>query len=254
MPQIPTVPILPDPPVRGVDTNEVFSAKVDAREQAMNPWVDSLNAFAPALVAAAAVSNYSATSETELTIGTGAKALTVEDGKLFQPGQFVVLADAGAPTVNFMWGQVEIYNFATGAMMVEVLAASGSGTHDEWLIGLAGPMAEANFSASPTFTGTPFEDVYTITDGASVVIDPANGSIQLWTLGANRTPTDALASGQTVLLLIDDGTAYSITWSSIGVQWKTNLGAAPTLNASTRTGILLWKVGSTVYGARVGDA
>lgn len=33
------------------------------------------------------------------------------------------------------------------------------------------------------------ESVFTITDGASVDLDPANGPIQLWTLGANRTAT-----------------------------------------------------------------
>ena len=254
MPVIPTVPQLPAPPIRGVDTNEAFSAKVDAREQAMNPWVDSLNAFAPALVSAAAAANYSATSETELTIGMGVKSLTVEDGKLFQPGQFVVLAAAADPTVNFMTAQIASYDFDTGAMEVDVVSPQGSGSISDWFVALTSSPADANFSVSPAFVGTPFEDVYTITDGASVDLDPANGSIQLWTLGANRTPTTSLSNGQSLLLLIDDGTAYSITWSTIGVIWKTDAGAAPTLNASGRTLIVLSKVGGVVYGARVGDA
>jgi hypothetical protein len=38
------------------------------------------------------------------------------------------------------------------------------------------------------------------------------------------------------------------------VTWATNAGAAPTLNTSGYTTIALWKVGSTIYGARVGDA
>jgi hypothetical protein len=93
------------------------------------------------------------------------------------------------------------------------------------------------------------ETVYAITDGGSVDINPANGSIQTWTLGANRTPTaSSFAAGQAVTLMVDDGTAYTITWSSIGVTWLTADGNAPTLKTSGYTAIVLWKVGSTVYG------
>jgi len=100
------------------------------------------------------------------------------------------------------------------------------------------------------------EEVFAITDGASVVLNPNNGSIQTWTLGANRTPTAAAGwnSGQSMILMIDDGTAFSITWTSVGVIWETNGGTAPTLSTSGLTPIVLWKVGSSIYGARVGDA
>lgn len=54
--------------------------------------------------------------------------------------------------------------------------------------------------------------------------------------------------------MIDDGTAYAITWTTLGVVWKTNAGVAPTLATTGFTVIVLWKVGSTIYGARVGDA
>lgn len=97
------------------------------------------------------------------------------------------------------------------------------------------------------------EDVFTITDGASVSLDPANGTVQLWTLGANRSPTaGSFASGQSITLMVDDGSAYAITWPS--VVWKTGGGAAPTLNTSGYTVIQLWKVSTILYGARVGDA
>ena len=52
--------------------------------------------------------------------------------------------------------------------------------------------------------------------------------------------------------MIDDGTDYTITWPTM--TWKTDGGSAPTLNTSGFTVIQLWKVGSTLYGARVGDA
>jgi hypothetical protein len=99
------------------------------------------------------------------------------------------------------------------------------------------------------------EEVFAITDGTTVNLDPNNGSIQTWTLGANRTPGQAnWAAGQSITLLIDDGTARTITWTTLAVVWKTDGGSAPTLNTTGFTAIILWKVGTTIYGARVGDA
>jgi hypothetical protein len=99
------------------------------------------------------------------------------------------------------------------------------------------------------------EEVFAITDGTTVNLDPNNGSIQTWTLGANRTPGQAnWAAGQSIVLQIDDGSARTITWTTLAPVWKTNGGVAPTLNTSGFTIIVLWKVGTTIYGARVGDA
>jgi hypothetical protein len=99
------------------------------------------------------------------------------------------------------------------------------------------------------------EEVFAITDGATVDLDPNNGSIQTWTLGANRTPGQAnWAAGQSITLMVDDGSAFTITWTTLDVVWKTDGGTAPTLNTTGFTVIALWKVGTTIYGARVGDA
>jgi hypothetical protein len=112
----------------------------------------------------------------------------------------------------------------------------------------------------PALIGTILEDIFTITDGAAFEIDPGNGSIQLITLGANRTPKATnFANGESVVLMVDDGTAYALTWTDTtfgtsGVVWKTNAGVAPTLNTTGYTVIVLWEVASQVYGARVGDA
>jgi len=112
----------------------------------------------------------------------------------------------------------------------------------------------------PAIIGTILEDVYTISDGAAFEIDPGNGSIQLITLGANRTPKATnFAAGESVTLMVDDGSAYTLTWTDAtfggsGVVWKTDGGSAPTLNTSGYTVIVLWKVSTQVYGARVGDA
>ena len=109
----------------------------------------------------------------------------------------------------------------------------------------------------PEVIGTIKEDVYTITDGASFEIDPSNGSIQLITLGANRTPKGTnFVSGQSITLMVDDGSAYTLTWTDAtfgasGVSWVG--GSAPTLATTGYTVIQMWKVATQVYAAYVGD-
>lgn len=98
------------------------------------------------------------------------------------------------------------------------------------------------------------EEVFTITDGATVNLDPNNGSIQTWTLGANRTPGQAnWAAGQSITLMINDSaSSFTVTWTTLGVVWVG--GSAPTLApASGNTVIVLWKVGTTIYGSLVGQ-
>jgi len=112
---------------------------------------------------------------------------------------------------------------------------------------------------APTATGAILNDGYTeevfAVTGTTPALSPTNGSIQTWTLTGNSTPTAGTwAAGQSITMMIDDGTAYTITWTSVAVTWKTDGGSAPTLNTSGLTAIQLWKVGTTIYGARVGDA
>ena len=94
------------------------------------------------------------------------------------------------------------------------------------------------------------ETVFAITDAASVALDPDNGMVQTWTLGANRTATDSLTTGQSMLLIVTStGSSYTLTWPTM--TWKG--GSAPTLGGATPTAIELFKVGSTLYGATIGD-
>ena len=94
------------------------------------------------------------------------------------------------------------------------------------------------------------ETVFTITDGASVDLNPANGPIQVWTLGGNRTATaSSFSAGQSMTLMVADGTTFTLTWPS--VTWVG--GTAPTLATSGFTVVELWKVSTTLYGALVGD-
>lgn len=94
------------------------------------------------------------------------------------------------------------------------------------------------------------ETVFAITDASSVALDPINGMIQTWTLGDNRTATDSLTTGQSMLLIITaSGSNYTLTWPTM--KWSG--GSAPTLGGANPTAIELFKVGSQLYGATVGD-
>jgi hypothetical protein len=117
----------------------------------------------------------------------------------------------------------------------------------------------AVFGTAPTLSGVILNDGYTeevfAVTGTTPALSPNNGSIQTWTLTANSTPTQGTwVAGQSITIQIDDGTAYTVTWTSLAVTWKTDGGSAPTLNTTGVTVIVLWKVGTTIYGARVGDA
>jgi len=112
----------------------------------------------------------------------------------------------------------------------------------------------------PVITGAILEDIFSITDAPAFEIDPGNGTIQLIALGASRTPKATnFANGESVTFMVDDGSAYTLTWTDAtfggtGVVWKTDGGTAPTLNTTGYTIMVLFKVGGQVYGARVGDA
>lgn len=106
-------------------------------------------------------------------------------------------------------------------------------------------------SGDATFSKAIKETVYALS-GTTPALDPSNGTIQTWTLTGNSTPTDSFTAGESMTLMIDDGTAYSITWPS--VTWKSDGGLPPILNLTGFTAVVLWKVGSVLYGARVGNA
>ena len=106
-------------------------------------------------------------------------------------------------------------------------------------------------SSNPVISsGTLTEDVYAIS-GTAVALEPDNGSVQTHTLSGNTTYTDAFSSGQAITLMIDDGSARTITWPTM--TWVNNGGSAPTLATTGYTVVSLWKVGATLYGALVGD-
>lgn len=162
------------------------------------------------------------------------------------PGERCVAAWSGTDFVKIASNQI--------STLSGILAVANGGTGVGTSTGTGGSVV---LSDNPSidnlfFTGGYTELVDSIVDGAAVDLDPDGGTVQTWTLGANRSPTATFfESGQSMTLMIDDGAAYAITWPS--VTWKTDGGSPPVLNATGYTVIQLWKVDTVLYGARVGD-
>lgn len=144
---------------------------------------------------------------------------------------------------------------ASGAAGSATTAAKSDHVHPFPTAANVGAVAASGGTASGlTLDDGYTEEVFAVT-GTTPALSPTNGSIQTWTLSGNATPTEGTwAAGQSITLMVDDGSAATITWTSLAVTWKTDGGSAPTLNTTGFTAIALWKVGSVIYGARVGDA
>jgi hypothetical protein len=103
--------------------------------------------------------------------------------------------------------------------------------------------------SNPTVTAYT-ETVYALSGTA---IDPANGTIQTKTLGANTTFTESLADGQSVVLMLNPVT-YTVTWPTMTWINTSGSGSSPTLEASSTNVVVIWQVGGTVYGNWAGSA
>lgn len=132
---------------------------------------------------------------------------------------------------------------ASGTTLSRTLDESSTGS----LLNLTGSAVVYVTAAAREMLVNP-ETVFALT-GTTPAIDPENGTIQTWTLTANSTPTENIADGESVTLMIADGTSFTITWPT--VTWVG--GSAPTLATTGFTVVVLWQVGSTVYGKGIGD-
>ena len=103
-------------------------------------------------------------------------------------------------------------------------------------------------TSTDTLTNKTIRDtVYSLTGTAFVA---TNGAVQTKTLAANTTFTDSLSSGDAIVLQLEAGASYTVTWPTM--TWVTSGGnVAPTLTAKDT--LVFWKVASTLYGAYVGS-
>lgn len=124
---------------------------------------------------------------------------------------------------------------AEGATQVSAVQAAGA--------------TYAQTSAVNTWTGQQTfgelkETVYSLT---GTEINPANGTIQHKALSAATTLTEALESGQSVLLRLTGGDTHVVTWPAL--TWVG--GSAPTLTAADL--VVVWKDAAGAFAAYVGS-
>lgn len=120
-----------------IDLEAKRLAAATSETNAANSEASALAAQAAAEAAAAAAQGFISTSTTSLAIGTGSTSLTVQTLELYQPGQFVTISSVADPA-DFMYGQVAAYTAGSGALVVNVIRAEGSGTFASWDISLSG--------------------------------------------------------------------------------------------------------------------
>ena len=131
----------------------------------------------------------------------------------------------------------------------EIIPRNTSGAQSAGLTSLGNTSSrfkDAHFSGTVNAANIS-ETVYALSGTA---LDPANGGIQTKTLSANTTFTDSLASGESLVLQLEAGASYTVTWPTM--TWVTSGGnTAPTLTAKDT--LVFWKVSSTLYGAYTGS-
>ena len=118
-------------------------------------------------------------STTSNTPGSGVKNFTMETGRAFVPGMYLVFTSTGTPSAK-MYGYVNSYNTSTGALQVTVDAYGCTGAHTDWAIGVAVPGMISGITTQHVSTAT----VVPVVPNVTYIIEIAG-----CTLSMTVTPT-----------------------------------------------------------------
>ena len=159
-----------------------------------------------------------------------------------------IVAPAGsvsAPGFSFT-GELDCGWYLEGVGLIS-LATQGVKRMSITATGAAVFYGNVTATGNVSFGGAIGETVVALS-GTTPAITAENGTILTHTLTGATTYTDSLTGGHSVSLHITAG-ANTVTWPTIA-EWFGTGGAstAPTLSSSGVTVVVLWKVGSSLYG------
>jgi len=125
---------------------------------------------------------YNSTSTSSVAIGTGSKSFTTADsGKPYQPGTPLRIADAAAPSTNFM--DCIVTSYSGTSLVVDAIGYAGSGTKSSWTINIGGTKTAAGtvVADSGSFTGSVTIDGDLTVDSQMLYVDSTNNRVGIQT-------------------------------------------------------------------------
>jgi hypothetical protein len=239
-----------------------------ASTQASNASTSATNASASASTATTQASNASTSATNAASSATAAAAsydsfddrylgAKSSDPSVDNDGNALL---TGALYWNTTSSEMRVYSGS--AWITSYLPASGylalsGGTMTGAITFAAGQSFAGTLSlAGGTMTGNLTLDAYTekvatLATSGSIALNPSTGTTLSCAAAGTVTFTDSLSSGQSISLLLTNGSTYTINWPT--TTWVTAAGnTAPTLSASNT--LVFWKISSTLYGALVGKS
>jgi hypothetical protein len=165
------------------------------------------------------------------------------------------LAAGTAAGDSVRYEQIQYINsVASAGTSGQVLTSAGTGA-PTWTTPTS-PAGTYLALAGGTMTGNLTLDAYTekvatLATSGTIALNPSTGTTLSCAAAGTVTFTDSLSSGQSISLLLTNGSSYTINWPT--TTWVTAAGnTAPTLSASNT--LVFWKISSTLYGALVGKS
>jgi hypothetical protein len=182
----------------------VDATEYSAKEWAIGTTVPSSSAKTWALAAADSANSAlnapgtNATSTTSNTIPVtlgGSLTWTIQTGKAFAIGQFMIVAKTSAPS-NYIVGQITAHNSGTGSITILVSDYNGTGTHTDWTFSLT---ANATFAVSDTNDNSTYYPLLSAGTGKQVYkadtattpfsYNPSTGVLTVQSVAAQSTIT-----------------------------------------------------------------